>query len=402
MSLSRKKTVCFYQIATHLGGAERSVLTILRGLNENPAWGIAPWVLLPRKEGTLVEELIRFNIEYDVLEMPEYFFKISRAAPVSATMSGIQSLPGMGMYLSQLKWMLEQKRPDLIHTNSIKTHLVSGLLSQNLKIPVLWHLRDILGNGPTLWGLQALMKLNKRVSPFYLVANSRATADSFKMRPVDVVYNGFDPKEYFPKKNKIFHELFNLPEQAPVVGIVGVLAKWKGQLEFIEMAERMIKAGTGVYFVIVGGEIYDTDGDAGFGQKLWEEAKKRKILDRVFFTGFRKDIPDVINGLDVLVHASTRPEPFGRVVIEAMACGVPVVASNAGGVLELITHNKTGLLVEPGNVKEMSEAVTQILGDHAMAKKFTKAGLDDFHKRFTDKKSLEAMVAVYNKILKAA
>ena len=392
-----KKTVCFYQVATHLGGAERSFLTLVKGLKESKGSSVTPWVLLPKKEGLLVDELKRLSIDYDVLEMPDSFFKMSRGAPLSATIRGLQSIPGMGMYLSQLSWLLKQRLPDLIHSSAIKCHLVSGVLSQAIEIPVLWHLRDILSNGPTLWGLRAL----RRLGNIHLLANSHATAKAFepRIKEMDVVYNGLDPEEYFPKRNAVFHELLNIPKNAPLVGVVGVLARWKGQLEFIRMADRLIKNGSSAYFVIIGGEIYDTEGGKGFGQTLWEEAKKRKILDRVLFTGFRKNIPEAMNGLDVLVHASIRPEPFGRVVVEAMACGVPVVAARDGGVVEIIKDGKSGLLFKPGRVAEMAEAVERILQDQFLAKRLVQTGLEDFKTKFTEQQSVQGMLQVYGKLM---
>ena len=125
---------------------------------------------------------------------------------------------------------------------------------------------------------------------------------------------------------------------------MGVLARWKGQLDFVRAAARLIAEGSQDHFVIVGDEIYDTSGESGFGAELRAQVKDLRLESKIHFTGFMADIPEVMNGLDILVHASTLPEPFGRVVIEGYACETPVIASRAGGILEIAEDGRSALL----------------------------------------------------------
>lgn len=394
-----RRPICYYAVATHLGGGERSLLELLKGLKHDPAGSYEPWVILPKKEGPLVERLKAAGIEYECLPIPKSFFQISRGAPMTAFQLGLRSVPGMSLYLARLVYLLRKRKPALIHTNAVKCHALAAVVGPASGLPVVWHLRDILEDGPTLWSLRTM----SRTPSIHLVANSQATADAFGGKKgrtgISVIHNGLDPSVYARRPNRRFHELMKVPENVPIVGIVGVLARWKGQFEFLRMAAKLVESSSPARFVVIGDEIYDTVGERGVLHELREEAKRLGILDRVLFTGFVDDPAQAINGLDILVHASTKPEPFGRVVLESMACGVPVVASGAGGVLEMIENGRNGLLFAPGNVTAMAEAVGRLVGDQALRMKLAEQGHIDFLDRFTNEKYVEAVEALYDRIL---
>lgn len=390
-----KKMVCFYAVAAHLGGSERSLLEIVRGIAERPERGYFPWVILP-KEGALSEKLKEAGVEYTCLPMPEAIFEMSRNAPLESLQHGLFALPKMSLYLAKLSRLIRERKPVLIHTNAIKCHAIGAWVGPALGVPVLWHLRDILPKGPTLWSLQ----LMRKVPGIHVVANSAATADAFSARDrsIHVVYNGLKASDYLPNRNRAFNRELGVSDDVPIVGILGVLARWKGQMEFLQMAQRLIQDGSPARFVVVGAEIYDTVSDRGFGSELKEEARKMGIADRVLFTGFRPDPALAINGLDVLVHASKKPEPFGRVLIEAMACGVPVVASADGGVLEIADDGKNALLVQPGDPLAMAEAVSKLLSDAELRTRLVEKGRANFLSRFTSDKYVEGVLRLYDSI----
>lgn len=388
-----KRLICFYAVASHLGGAERSLLELLRGLKAGQRF--EPWVILPGR-GPLAKELERAGVRYEVLAMPEAFLKMSRDAPLTAIGSAVRAIPGMGVYLARLVKRIRKEKPALLHTNAIKCHALAALISPLAGVPVLWHLRDILQPGPTLAVLQGLRQaMRGRVS---LVANSKATARSFGLG-VPVVHNGLDPAIFFPQRNRILKDRLGLSPEVPVVGIVGVLARWKGQIEFLRMAAELAAAGSSARFAVIGGEIYDTVGEKGFERRLKHEAERLGIADRVLFTGFVPDPAEAVNGLDVLVHASLKPEPFGRVIVEGLACGVPVVASAEGGVLEIVEQAKTALLVPAGDVKEMAAAVRRLLEDAALRERLIASGRERFLSAFTCDAYVTGIERLYSELL---
>jgi glycosyltransferase involved in cell wall biosynthesis len=129
-------------------------------------------------------------------------------------------------------------------------------------------------------------------------------------------------------------------------------------------------------------------GDATFGEKsfvdeLKEMCRELGVAEKVVFTGFRDDVPVIMRSIDLLVHASTLPEPFGMVLIEAMAASRPVVATRAGGVQEIVDSGVTGILVPPGDEDAMARAIVEILSDGGLRQRMGEAGLRRVEERFS-------------------
>lgn len=386
MNTAVKKSVCFYAVATDLGGAEKSLLDLVCGLRESPEW--SPWVLLPKDHGALVDEFRKYGIEYHTVGFPPSLFKVSRQNFWSI-FALIRSLPGLFSYLWRVKRLLLEKRPSLIHTTGIKCHLLGGFFGRRHRIPVLWHLRDILAPGFT----RTLMGWALVVFPVSLVSNSHATAAPFRKygKEIQVVYNGIDPEVYRPNRNHEYQKRLNVSETTPVIGIVGVLATWKGQSQFLRAAKILADRGSQAVFVVAGGEIYDTDGESGLTRELKAQALKLGIAAKVLFTGFERDAAKVMNALDVLVHASILPEPFGRVIIEAMACGTAAVVSKLGAATEFVVDREHGLLVDPRNPEAIADAVQFLLKNPAEKTRMEKNARDLVLRDFTRERHLVQM-----------
>jgi len=395
-----RRTICHLSVASHLGGGERSLLDLARTMRDDPRGQFSPWVVLPGGVGgPLARELLRARVDTDVIEVPGSVLGISRAAPLAGVARALRSGPAFATYFARLLRALAARDPVLIHTNGLKSHFIGAAAGAALGLPVVWHLRDIYGPGPVRWALHATAAARgaRGKRPVRLVANSRASAAPFaglEVPPV-VVHNGLDPSLYSPARNDSFRECLRLPPGAPVVGILGVLARWKGQLEFLQMAARLVREGADAGFVVAGGEIYDTGSDRGFGEELEREAGRLGIRDRVIFTGFVERPQVALAGMDVLVHASIRPEPFGRTVVEGMACEVPVVASGAGGILEVVDDGVNGLLYPPGDVGAMAAAVRTLLRDPALRERLARAARLRFEARFTLEAHYRGMLSVF-------
>ena len=389
------KEICFYSIASHLGGAERSLLDLVSRLEERSGGRYRPWILLPQTRGSLVEALEQNKIPFSSLKMPVTFFEMSRAKPMQAVARSLVSLPGMSVYAARLLWAIRKRSPAILHTTGIKCHALAAELRPAYRRPLVIHLRDIFKNGP----VQAYFKILKGRSRAHFIANSKATAAPFGEIPV--VYNGLDARIYHKAPNNELHLRFGIPPGTPIVGILGVLARWKGQVEFIKMAKRLIEAGTNAHFVIIGDEIYDTSGERGFRGVLEKQVSESGLTQRVHLAGYAKDPATALNGIDVLVHASIRPEPFGRVVIEAMAVGIPIVASALGGVLEIITDESDGLLFKADGEEpdaEMAAKVNRILMDKVLAEKLMAAGHRTFSEKFTIDRHVDRIIDIYDGI----
>lgn len=165
--------ICHYSVASHLGGTERSLLELCEGTVREGRH--RPWVILPC-EGALAEKLEQADIPFDIVPLPQEVLQMSRGKLAQSLLGLARSSTAMSAYLARLAGLLSEKRPALMHTHSIKCHVLSSLIAPFLKTPMIWHLRDILEPGPVAWGLSGI---RRTIPGLRVIANSRATAQAF-------------------------------------------------------------------------------------------------------------------------------------------------------------------------------------------------------------------------------
>jgi glycosyltransferase involved in cell wall biosynthesis len=182
---------------------------------------------------------------------------------------------------------------------------------------------------------------------------------------------------------------------SPLVGIVGRLEEWKGQDLFLHAAARIADRHPAARFAIVGGAILGSEGS--YPLRLRELTVELGIDDRVHFSGHVDDVFPWFDAFDVCVHA-TAGEPFGLVLVEAMALGTPLVATALGGPVEIVEDGRSGLLVAPGCQRALAEAVDAILGDAALAARLSTGGSRRAW-RFTEERMAAGFADVLRRVL---
>ena len=212
--------------------------------------------------------------------------------------------------------------------------------------------------------------------PSLAIANSQAVADDVRIAlpgvPVETVYNGvdtdfFSPAEAVAERLDELAQLPTAPQGILRVGIVATYARWKGQDIFIDAAAKLAERGRAdCRFYVIGGPTYVTVGSQFTSAELRQQIGDRRLVDCCGLVPFQTDLRSIYRGLDVVVHASTRPEPFGRTIVEAMSCGRAVVAAHAGGVGEIVTGDRDALLTPPGDADALAEAIERLLDDRAL------------------------------------
>ena len=230
------------------------------------------------------------------------------------------------------------------------------------RLPVIWHLHDRLAGDYLPPRAAALMRQAVRVLPTTLVANSDATLATVPRPPSGgavVVPNPVRPLPAGP-----------LREQVERVGMIGRLAPWKGQDVFLEAFARAFPQGP-VRAAIVGAALF---GEESYEAELRGLAERLGIADRVEFRGFRSDVGAELERLDVVVHASVVPEPFGQVILEAMAAGVPVAAAAGGGASEIASDRDTALLHPAGDAGALADGMARLASDPALRRHLAAAG----------------------------
>jgi glycosyltransferase involved in cell wall biosynthesis len=297
-------------------------------------------------------------------------------------------------YALALRRFLRRNRIQLVHQNN-GFDIAAVPLCRLMGLPLVAYQR---GNE---WHSRLVRRLAPLASCY--VANSRATRDDLVALGVPpelitVVYppvdlQDFEPADPAPPPNRAGH---GVPADAPCFGILGKLQGWKGQTVFLRAARRVLDTHPEARAWIVGDA---PAGEEAFAAELRALAQSLGIADRVVFTGFVADVPGVIRLLDVVVHASVGREPFGRVIVEAMMMGRPVVAADSGGPREIIEDGRTGLLVPRGDDAALAAAICRLLGDRALAGAMGEAGRSEATRRFSAAEHALAVESVYDRVL---
>jgi glycosyltransferase involved in cell wall biosynthesis len=237
----------------------------------------------------------------------------------------------------------------------------------------------------------AIRALTPSMDHLVVVSNSidrKVVEEGRTMTPRSLIYNGVDHDRYDHQQPCCtLHEEYGMAEGSPIVGVVGRLELEKGHPTLLEAWPHVLRQVPDAYLVIVGeGSRLDA---------LHEIARDMGILHRVVFTGRRDDIPAVTAAFDIAVLPAYR-EAQGLTILEAMALSRPVVASNVGGIPEMITHERTGLLVPPHDPQALAAAVVRLLLDHQLSDTIGRAGHDLVHDRFSIEVMVAAVQALYD------
>ncbi|MGA6826482.1 glycosyltransferase family 4 protein [Nitrospira sp. NS4] len=215
-----------------------------------------------------------------------------------------------------------------------------------------------------------------------------------------VVHNGLDPDSMKMKiRPDALRAVYEIEPETVVVGMVGNIKSWKGQDTVVRAIDRVRRAFPSVRCVLVG----DTSpSDKDYERSLHELVASLGLEKHVIFTGFQRHVGDFLMMFDVVVHASVLPEPFGRVILEAMACKKPVIGARAGAIPEIVEEGKTGLTFPPGDAECLAEAIMMLAGDREKGQRFGENGFNRLVNEFHIARNIEATQRLYERILGAA
>ena len=338
-------------------GAELALLRVLPALQ---ALGVDAHVILA-EDGPLVGDLRDSGVAVEVLPLDPAARDLRRNR-VSARLPALAAGKTFG-YALQLARRLRELRPDVVHTNTLKAAYYGGFAAHLARVPLVWHIRDRIASDYLPGPAVALTRALDRVLPGAVVANSYATLTTLGRHTSST---GRIPHFVVPDAVRL-PEIHKRQGDRPfTVGILGRLSPWKGQHILLEAFARAFPEGD-ERAVLIGSALF---GEHDYERSLHELCARLGLSSRVTFAGHRDDIFEALEDLDVLVHASTVAEPFGQVVIEGMAAGLPVIAAAAGGPMEVITHGTDGLLVAPGDADALGRELARLARDPRCAKRW--------------------------------
>ncbi len=359
--LPRRLRVVYLGHVARLSGAEIALVRMLAALPDVDAHVVLA------EDGPLVQTLLERGVSVEVLALSERTRDLRRDRISARGLPAGAALDTAG-YVARLARRLRALRPDIVHTNSLKAGIYGSLAARLAGIPVVWHVHDRIA--PDYLGGSAAGVVRALVGalPDGVVANSQATRALLSRVPANTIV--VSPPVYDDLSASRSRERL---EDAPfTAGIVGRLAPWKGQHLFLEAFAAAFGGGD-ERAVVVGEALFGSDEEA-YGEALRRLAERLGIAGRVDFRGFRDDVWAELAHIDVLVHASTAPEPYGQVVVEAMHAGVPVIASDAGAPSEIVTDGVDGLLYRMGDAGELAAALGRVRHDPALRERLAAAG----------------------------
>lgn len=351
--------VVYLDHVARMSGGEIALLRLLPHLDR-----VDPHVILA-EQGPLVAQMDLTGVSSEVLPFADDARNLHRDE-VGGTGVPVRAAAATTAYVLRLARRLRRLQPDLVHANSLKSGVYGSLAARLAGIPMVWHVRDRIDGDYLPRPAVLLIRRMTRQLADAVVANSQATMSTLG------THNN---------SSALYRVLPDVLGEAPTrqrvgdhpltYGVVGRLAPWKGQDLFLRAFARAFPAGE-ERAVLVGGALF---GEDEYAAQLPRLAARLGIADRVELRGHRDDVWTELARLDVLVHASVSPEPFGQVVLEGMAAGVPVIAAGAGGPAEILRNGETGVLYRPSDEPGLADAMVR-LADRGLRERLSATARD--------------------------
>jgi glycosyltransferase involved in cell wall biosynthesis len=353
-----------------LGGMEEILFGLATTL---PSEGIVARVVCLRP-GPLVDRLAEHGIE-----------------PVLFDSGRIRNAARFATTVSSLRTLIRREQFDLVYSNMPKAHLYVAPAVGRQQLPTLWCQGGIperphwLDRAATALPATGIIALSREA-----VESQRQLAEN---RMVHLMHPGTDLSRFRVGSDPDLRQQHRIPVDAPLVSIVGRLQPWKGQSEFLHAARLLTNSHPKAHFAVIGGAVLGWEGN--YSSDLENLATDLGIKDRVTFTGHTTDVHRWMSASDIVVNAS-QPEPFGLVVVEAMACGCAVVAVDGGGPRDIISHGDNGLLCASRAPEHLAGLVELLLKDPEARRRIGAAARCRVETQF----SREAMAARFATIVR--
>lgn len=281
---------------------------------------------------------------------------------------------------------------DLLHANSLSMGRLTGAAARQLRIPCAAHLRDIVGLSAAavadLNGNALLVAVSQAVRKFHV-------AQGLAAERTVVIHNGIDAAAFRPLRPAgwLLDEL-GLPEVAMLVAAIGQVCLRKGQDVFAAAAVQAAAVLPDAHFLLIGSRHSTKPESVAFEAGIAARFAEAGLGDRFHPLGERSDVPEVFGEIDVLVHAA-RQEPFGRVLLEAAAAGVPIVATDVGGTREMLTDGEHALLVPADNPAAIANALLRLSLDAALRLRFRKSASEHASREFPIERAASDLLRVW-------
>ena len=385
--------ILFVHSSNELYGSDMILLNLVRHLDRDT---FRPLVVMPEDipyEGLLSQALTEAGVENTTADMA-----VLRRRYVSP-----RGLLAFGRRLVQgtraLRTLMQQQGTVLVHTQTGAVWS-GGLASRWMGVPHVFYIMEIVQRPALTRRLMAwfIHHFSSRVVVISQAVGDHLIEDQPGIRQkLVVIPPGIDPERFHPRnEGGALRQEWGIPQDAVLFGVVGRIHWWKGQDVFLRAAAQVATRIPHARFILVGDVV---PGEEWRRDALKEEIARMGIGDRVVWAGYRRDVPRVMAALDVLVLPSTEPEPFGRVIVEAMATGRPVIATAHGGPLETVVHEETGLHVPPGDVDALARAMVRLATQAELRQRMGAAARRRVLAEYTLERHVQRFQSLYEEML---
>jgi len=353
-----------------VAGAEQSLLLFVRFLSKNIQISAAC------PSGGLLEKLKSLGIKTYPIPSPPRKFNLTAAWFFYLAVVNIQ------LFIVVLR-----ARPQIIHANSSKAVLAAALAKALSASKIIWHMRDL-----RISRLRAKICscLSSKIIAVSRAVKIRLTELGIKPELIEVIYNGID------KEGLVINE--KKKNDSITFANIGQFVPWKKQHLFIEAAERFLQQGCNASFILIGDDLFARD--EKYKQRLTNKVRTSPFAQRIKIIGWQDNLEPLWPKIDCLVHTADA-EPFGRVLIEAMAHGIPVIAAAGGGPVEIIENGRTGLLFAPDDIEELLAAMKTVFKDGELRQNLAVNGRQHVISNFQACKTAEKIAGVYKELTAA-
>jgi glycosyltransferase involved in cell wall biosynthesis len=261
-------------------------------------------------------------------------------------------------------------RPDVVHANSLSMGRLTGQFAARVAVPCTAHLRDILRLSPTaaehLNGNRRLIAVSAATREFHV-------AQGLDAERIEVVYNGIDCDRPRPRAGRgTLRSELSVPDRGLLAASVGQIGMRKGFDVLVESAILAADDLPNASFLIIGERRSTKAESVAFEESLHSRLREAGMEDRFHWLGYREDVEHLLHEVDLLIHPA-RQEPFGRVLLEAAACGLPIIATRVGGTEEMLVDGESAFLVDADDAASLAQAIRQVAQDDALRARLGKA-----------------------------
>lgn len=371
-----------------LGGIERMLLLLARELPHEDF----KVVYFAPQDGPMIDLMRSAQAEVIPVLSPHwwstsFYFRGRKWLNPLALVYDVWSLIG---YINRLSRAFRAAHIDIVHSSGMMAQLAAGAGAKRTGIPHVAHVQDIISlNWVRHLYTSALARLSDQI-----VAISTTVSEGYPPDKTVVIHNVVDINRL--QNTRDIRETLGISTKQKLIGMVGRLTPWKGQKVFLAAAQQLAEQNDQYRFILVGDDAVGRV--PGYREELKRLSNRGVLQGRVQLVGHREDVLDIMAACDVLVHASTKPEPFGIVIVEAMAMAKPVIATAIGGPLDIIEDKIDGLLVPPGDVSAVAEAIQWLIDNTELAARMGQHAQEKSRNQFSAAHLIKEFIKIYREL----